>query len=54
MSTTTPAEESSDPGDRPCQYPGCDCPNFQGDANTSFQVCQRPGCGHRDIDHQIV
>jgi hypothetical protein len=35
-----------------CQYPGCTCPQYV-DPGTAFGICQRSGCGHRDLDHSL-
>jgi hypothetical protein len=33
-----------------CQL--CACPKYI-DPGTALGICQRPGCGHRDIDHSF-
>lgn len=45
-------ELAVDPGPHPCQHEGCTCPDYVS-GGAAFDFCQREGCGHRDLEHQI-
>ena len=51
MTPQTP-EPKQEQGAHPCEHPGCTCPDYVS-GGAAFDFCQREGCGHRDLEHQL-
>ena len=37
-----------------CKFPGCLCPQYMMDMQTDSGVCQRPECGHSELEHSVA